>query len=171
MKFAQLPKIIDGRAGSFRREVWKLSLLKIAHCYFKLGPDRRKRPIPVRDNVTTIKAKKSESKVSIFDVLKTESFPIGNLGSACRDGSVMETGVSIEISPCIFALFVVPGFVFPVTNAELLNSPRSIVHGLEKAIRSRIVSTWGLVLKIHRTFSSGSFCLSCNAQVCVCNRL
>lgn len=29
--------------------------LKIAHCYFKLGPDRRKRPIPVRDNVTAIK--------------------------------------------------------------------------------------------------------------------
>jgi pectate lyase len=29
--------------------------LKIANCYFKLGPDRRKRPIPVRDNVTAIK--------------------------------------------------------------------------------------------------------------------
>lgn len=29
--------------------------LRIAHCYFKLGPDRRKRPIPVRDNVTAIK--------------------------------------------------------------------------------------------------------------------
>ena len=28
--------------------------LKIAHCYFKLGPDRRKRPIPVRDNVLAI---------------------------------------------------------------------------------------------------------------------
>ena len=28
--------------------------LKIAHCYFKLGPDRRKRPIPVRDNATAI---------------------------------------------------------------------------------------------------------------------
>lgn len=28
--------------------------LKIAHCYFKLGPDRRKRPIPVRDNVIAI---------------------------------------------------------------------------------------------------------------------
>jgi pectate lyase len=30
--------------------------LKIAGCYFKLGPDRRKRPIPVRDNVKAIKA-------------------------------------------------------------------------------------------------------------------
>lgn len=29
--------------------------LKIASCYFKLGPDRRKRPIPVRDNVIAIK--------------------------------------------------------------------------------------------------------------------
>ncbi len=29
--------------------------LKIAGCYFKLGPDRRKRPIPVRDNVIAIK--------------------------------------------------------------------------------------------------------------------
>lgn len=29
--------------------------LKIAGCYFKLGPDRRKRPIPVRDNVLAIK--------------------------------------------------------------------------------------------------------------------
>jgi pectate lyase len=28
--------------------------LKIAHCCFKLGPDRRKRPIPVRDNVLAI---------------------------------------------------------------------------------------------------------------------
>ena len=28
--------------------------LKIAHCFFKLGPDRRKRPIPVRDNVLAI---------------------------------------------------------------------------------------------------------------------
>lgn len=29
--------------------------LKVANCYFKLGPDRRKRPIPVRDNVMAIK--------------------------------------------------------------------------------------------------------------------
>ena len=29
--------------------------LKIAYCYFKLGPDRRKRPIPVRNNVLAIK--------------------------------------------------------------------------------------------------------------------
>ncbi len=29
--------------------------LKLASCYFKLGPDRRKNPIPVRDNVTAIK--------------------------------------------------------------------------------------------------------------------
>lgn len=29
--------------------------LKIAHCLFKLGPDRRKRPVPVRDNVLAIK--------------------------------------------------------------------------------------------------------------------
>ena len=28
--------------------------LKIAHCYFKLGPDRRRKPIPVRDNVLAI---------------------------------------------------------------------------------------------------------------------
>lgn len=30
--------------------------LKIAGCYFKLGPDRRKNPIPVRDNTAAIKA-------------------------------------------------------------------------------------------------------------------
>ena len=30
--------------------------LKIANCFFKLGPDRRKRPIPVRDNAIAIKA-------------------------------------------------------------------------------------------------------------------
>ena len=29
--------------------------MKIAHCLFKLGPDRRKRPVPVRDNVLAIK--------------------------------------------------------------------------------------------------------------------
>jgi large repetitive protein len=29
--------------------------VKVAACYFKLGPDRRKRPIPVRDNVIAIR--------------------------------------------------------------------------------------------------------------------
>ncbi len=29
--------------------------LKIAHCYFKLGPDRRKRPVPVRSNVIAVR--------------------------------------------------------------------------------------------------------------------
>jgi pectate lyase len=29
--------------------------LRIANCYFKLGPDRRKRPVPVRDNVAAIR--------------------------------------------------------------------------------------------------------------------
>ena len=29
--------------------------LKIGYCYFKLGPDRRKRPIPVRDNVEAVR--------------------------------------------------------------------------------------------------------------------
>ncbi len=40
--------------------------LKIAGCYFKLGPDRRKRPIPVRDNVIAIKgcvSKKSDGSL------------------------------------------------------------------------------------------------------------
>lgn len=36
--------------------------LKIANCYFKLGPDCRKRPIPVRDNVIAVKGCLSKTR-------------------------------------------------------------------------------------------------------------
>jgi pectate lyase len=48
--------------------------LRIAHCYFKLGPDRRKRPIPVRDNVLSIHGCVSKERDG------TAGPPVGDLG-------------------------------------------------------------------------------------------
>ncbi|MDP7016469.1 MAG: hypothetical protein QGG36_11755 [Pirellulaceae bacterium] len=49
--------------------------LRIGYCYFKLGPDRRKRPIPVRDNVTAIKGCLSKERDG------SDGPPVSDLGS------------------------------------------------------------------------------------------
>ena len=61
--------------------------LKIANCYFKLGPDRRKRPIPVRDNVIAIKGCVSKERdgspgPAVNDLRKLGALKVDNIESA-----------------------------------------------------------------------------------------
>jgi hypothetical protein len=90
--------------------------LKIAYCYFKLGPDRRKRPIPVRDNVIAIKGCVSKERDG------TPGPPVDDLGQL---GTLNITTTSSALQTYEIVLRSAGALPHDATSARMVHETRT----------------------------------------------